>query len=145
MGATQFEAPQWESLAWLESETVGRLCVIDFDYPLAFPINYRLQQHGDGYRIVFRTVPHSVVGRYNGRASLEVDRIDDSRQNAWSVIVRGELRAAIDETDLPDTSPLLTEGRYRWKVLDVNSISGRRFTSANFADGFSVDWQSVGA
>lgn len=144
MGATQFEAPQWESVAWLESETVGRLCVIDFGYPLAFPINYRLQHHRDAYRVVFRTVPHSVVGRYNGPASFEVDRIDDSRRNAWSVIVRGELRGAVDETDLPDTSPLLTEGRFRWKVLDVNSISGRRFNSTASADGFSVDWQPAG-
>ncbi|MEY2414963.1 MAG: hypothetical protein QOH53_297, partial [Ilumatobacteraceae bacterium] len=56
MGATQFEAPQWESVGWLESETVGRLCVIDFGYPLAFPINYRLQQlRDDEYRLVFRT------------------------------------------------------------------------------------------
>ena len=142
MGATQFEAPQWESLGWLESETVGRLCVLDFGYPLAFPINYRLQHvRDDEYRIVFRTVPHSVVGRYEGPASLEVDRIDHDRLNAWSVIVRGELRGAIGQIDLPDPSPLLTEGRYRWKVLEVSAVSGRRFTSATADDGFSVDWQ----
>jgi hypothetical protein len=47
MGATEFEAPQWESLAWLDSETVGRLCVLDLGYPLASPINYRMVQHLD--------------------------------------------------------------------------------------------------
>jgi hypothetical protein len=141
MGATEFEAPQWECLAWLDNETVGRLCVLDLGYPLAFPINYRMVQGGEAYRFVFRAVTHSAVGRYVGPASLEVDQIDSSRRNAWSVIARGELRDATGHTDLPDTYPLLTEGRNRWKVLDVISISGRRFTSTTPADGFSVDWQ----
>ena len=143
MGATQFEAPQWESVGWLESDTVGRLCVIEFGYPLAFPINYRLQRDGDNFRPVFRAARHSVVGRYEGPASLEVDHIDESRLNAWSVIVRGELHTRVGEDDLPDTSPLLTEGRQQWKVLDVHSISGRRFNSVSFIDDFSVDWQPV--
>ena len=143
MGATQFEAPQWESVEWLESETVGRLCVLDFEYPLAFPINYRMVRDGEAYQLVFRAVTHSVVGRYVGPASLEVDQIDTSRRNAWSVIVRGELRDAAGQADLPNTYPLLTEGRNRWKILDVVSISGRRFTSATPAHGFSVDWQPV--
>jgi hypothetical protein len=144
MGARHFEASRWESVAWLESETVGRLCVLDGGYPLAFPINYRLLSDGEACRIVFRTVPRSVVARYEGPASLEVDQIDKSRLNAWSVIVRGELRrAAVDEVDLPDTVPLLTEGRSRWKVLDVISISGRRFSNTTLSDGFSVEWQAV--
>jgi Pyridoxamine 5'-phosphate oxidase len=141
MGATQFEAPEWESLAWMGSETVGRLCVTDFGYPLAFPINYRLVRSGEKYRVVFRAVPHSAVGRYEGLASLEVDQIDERRLNAWSVIVRGELRAAVGEIDLPDTDPLMSDGRIRWKVLDVTSISGRRFTSTTAADAFDVEWQ----
>jgi Pyridoxamine 5'-phosphate oxidase len=143
MAATHFEAPQWECVTWLENETVGRLCVIEFDYPLAFPISYRLLRDGEAYRFVFRTVAHSAVGRYVGRASIEVDQIDASRRNAWSVIARGELRDGTGEADLPDPHPLLTEGRERWKVLDVSSISGRRFTSTTPAAGFSVDWQPV--
>ena len=143
MGATRFDAPQWESVAWLESETVGRLCVVELGYPLAFPINYRLLRDGDAIRLVFRAAAHSAVGRYQGPASLEVDRIDTSRHNAWSVIARGELRVAIGQTDLPDTYPLLTEGRDRWKVLQVSSISGRRFASTTPGDGFSVDWQAL--
>ena len=143
MGATQFEAPQWESIAWLEGETVGRLCIVDLGYPLAFPLNYRLQHTGDEYRVVFRTVGHSAIGRYQGPASLEVDHIDESRLNAWSVIVRGELHTRVGEDDFPDTYPLLTEGRHQWKVLDVQSISGRRFNSVSFIDDFSVDWQPI--
>ncbi|HEY4610857.1 MAG TPA: pyridoxamine 5'-phosphate oxidase family protein [Ilumatobacteraceae bacterium] len=141
MGATQFEAPHWECLEWLQSETVGRLCVLDHEFPLAFPLNYKVMQDGDEYRIIFRTVPHSAAGRYSGPASLEVDQIDTSRLHAWSVIVRGELHDVVDPADLPETSPLVTEGRKRWKVLQVSSISGRRFTSTTAREGFSVDWQ----
>jgi nitroimidazol reductase NimA-like FMN-containing flavoprotein (pyridoxamine 5'-phosphate oxidase superfamily) len=143
MGATQFEAPQWECVAWLESETVGRLCVLEFGYPVAFPINYRVVRDGEAYRFVFRAATHSVFGRYVGPASLEIDQIDTSRRNAWSVIARGEMRDADGRADLPDTYPLLTEGRHRWKILDVVSISGRRFTSTTPEHGFSVDWQPV--
>jgi nitroimidazol reductase NimA-like FMN-containing flavoprotein (pyridoxamine 5'-phosphate oxidase superfamily) len=143
MGATQFEAPQWECIEWLNNETVGRLCVLDFGYPLAFPINYRVVRDGEAYRIVFRAVTHSAVGRYVGPACLEIDQIDTSRRNAWSVIVRGDLRDADRQSDLLDTYPLLTEGRNRWKVLDVIAISGRRFISTTPADAFSVDWQPV--
>jgi hypothetical protein len=131
----------WESRTWLESETVGRLCVVDSEYPLAFPINYRTIRDGEAYRIVFRTIRHSAMGRYTGPASLEVDQIDSSRRNAWSVIVRGELRDAVDHDDLPDSHPLVTEDRNRWKVLDVVAISGRRFESTSAEDRFSVDWQ----
>lgn len=143
MGATQFDAPQWESIAWLESETVGRLCIVDNDYPLAFPVNYRLQRAGDEYTVVFRTIAHSAIGRYQGLASLEVDHIDESRLNVWSVIVRGELHSRLGEDDLPDPHPLLTEGRHQWKVLDVTSFSGRRFDSVSFVDDFSVEWQPI--
>jgi Pyridoxamine 5'-phosphate oxidase len=143
MAATQFDAPQWESVAWLESETVGRLCVVDFGYPLAFPVNYRVVQDGDAVRFVFRVTTHSAVGRYVGLASLEVDQIDAARRNAWSVMVRGELRDAVGRTDLPDTLPLITDGRNRWKILDVAAISGRRFASASAADEFSGDWQAI--
>ncbi len=143
MGAVQFDAPLWESVEWLESDTVGRLCVLEFGYPLAFPVNYRLLHVGDEYRIVFRTAPHSVVGRYDGPASLEVDQIDASRLNAWSVIVRGELRGNLTEDDLPDTFPLISDGRHRWKVLDVAWISGRRFTSTPSPGTFAVEWQST--
>jgi len=143
MGATQFEAPQWECFEWLKSDTVGRLCVVDRGFPLAFPVNYKVIRDREECRVIFRTVPHSAVGRYQGPASLEVDQIDSTRLHAWSVIVRGHLCDIVDPADRADTSPLVTEGRNRWKVLQVSSISGRRFTSRTAREGFSVDWQSA--
>lgn len=141
MGATRFELPVWESLELLGRETVGRLCVIEYGYPLAFPINYKTMRKGDETRIVFRTSPRAAIARYVGPASLEVDRIDKERQTAWSVMVRGTLSRVVGQHELPDTSPLVTEDRQQWVVLDVTAISGRRFTSKSAADGFSVEWQ----
>jgi nitroimidazol reductase NimA-like FMN-containing flavoprotein (pyridoxamine 5'-phosphate oxidase superfamily) len=141
MGLSPFDLAHRESIELLEKETVGRLCVIEHGYPLAFPISYRLTRTGDQTKVAFRTVPHSTVARYEGPACLEVDRIDTDRQSAWSVIVRGDLRRAFDQGDLPDTFPLVTEGRHQWVVLEVTAISGRRFTSTPADDGFSVEWQ----
>ena len=144
MGATRCELPDWESRELLGKEGVGRLCVIDGGYPLAFPVNYRVARSAIAERIVFRTSSSGAMARAAGPASLEVDEIDHDRRNAWSVIVRGDLRRIVGDHELPDPHPLVVEGRYQWMVLDVSAISGRRFTSAAAADSFSVDWQAVG-
>lgn len=141
MGATPFEVPERESIELLQHETVGRLCVIDYGYPLAFPVNYRLMETGGSLRIVVRTTPRAAIARYEGPASFEVDHIDPDRLNAWSVIVRGELKRSVGLEEFPNTYPLLTEGRFQWIVLDVTAISGRRFTSAHDDAGFYADWE----
>jgi uncharacterized protein len=141
MGASRLELPRWESIDLLASETVGRLCVIDGGYPLAFPINYRVVHTADGTDIAFRTAPQTAIARYEGLAALEVDQIDSERRNAWSVIVRGTLRRVHGAHDLPDTRPLLTVGRTQWMALHVTGVSGRRFVSRPAADGFIVEWQ----
>lgn len=143
MGATRYELPDWETLELLDRETVGRLCVIEFGYPLAFPINYRIVREGEHTQVVFRADRHAAVARYEGPASFEVDQIDKERQTAWSVMVRGTLRRVVGQHELPDTLPLVTEGRDQWVVLDVTAISGRRFIGTPAADSFSVDWQTA--
>jgi nitroimidazol reductase NimA-like FMN-containing flavoprotein (pyridoxamine 5'-phosphate oxidase superfamily) len=141
MSATRIELPDWESLELLGLTTVGRLCIIDHGYPLAFPLNYRLMR--DPTRIVFRTNPSSAVARYEGLASLEVDHIDLLTPSAWSIIVRGTLRRVVEHDELTDTHPLLTTGRFHWIVLETTSISGRRFTAETREDAFAVEWQPV--
>jgi nitroimidazol reductase NimA-like FMN-containing flavoprotein (pyridoxamine 5'-phosphate oxidase superfamily) len=139
MSATPLDIPQWEVLDLLQGETIGRLCVVDQGYPLAFPINYRIVGGGDDLKMVFRTAPHAALARHRGSASLEVDRIDD--RQAWSVIVRGQLRPVIGQHELPDTFPLVSEGRHRWMILQVGAMSGRRFRSTPTATTFAVEWQ----
>ncbi|MET0911546.1 MAG: pyridoxamine 5'-phosphate oxidase family protein [Ilumatobacteraceae bacterium] len=143
MGATHHHLPRHECLALLESDSVGRLCIIDHGYPLAFPVNYRVVHDAAGERIVFRTSPDASLARYEGPSSLEVDSISPDRREAWSVMVHGGLRRPHGEADLPDTHPLIGERRDQWLVLDVAAISGRRFHGTPAADQFSVDWQSI--
>ncbi len=138
MGATYRHLSKHECMDLLTSDSVGRLCIIDHDYPLAFPVNYRVAHDTAGDRIVFRTTPAGSMARYDGPSSLEVDRISPDREQAWSVIVRGRLRRSHGEADLPDSSPWVTEGRHQWLVLDIASISGRRFHGTTSADRSSV-------
>ena len=141
MNTTHVELPDWESLQLLGLTTIGRLCIIDHGYPLAFPLNYRLLH--DPTRIVFRTNPSSAMGTYEGPASLEVDHIDLLAPSAWSIIVRGTLRRVVEHDELADTHPLVATGRFRWIVFDVARISGRRFTADARDDAFTVEWQPV--
>ncbi len=143
MGATPYELPEWESWELIEREPIGRLCVIDHGYPLAFPVNYRVIREGGRNRIVFRTNPRSALARYEGSASIEVDHIDVDTTlgpSAWSVIVRGVLRRVAGAHEFPDTFPLV-EGKFQWVVLDALAISGRRFTAQPATDLFVVEWQ----
>jgi nitroimidazol reductase NimA-like FMN-containing flavoprotein (pyridoxamine 5'-phosphate oxidase superfamily) len=144
MGATPFEVPKRECIELLQHETVGRLCIIEHAYPLAFPVNYRVMETAADLRIVVRTIPRAALARYEGPASFEVDHIDVDRLNAWSVIARGSLKRVVGEAELPDTYPLVADGRFQWVVLDATAISGRRFTSTHSAEAFCADWEPAG-
>jgi hypothetical protein len=141
VAATPFELPRHECIELLNSQRVGRLCIVERGYPLAFPVNYRVVNADGAVNIVVRALPRAAIGTYEGPASFEVDHIDLDRVSAWSLILRGQLRHATSDDHLPDTQPLVTEGRYRWRVLAVTAISGRRFAGTGDDAGFSVDWQ----
>jgi hypothetical protein len=145
MGALRIELTSWESTELLRTRTIGRICVIEHGYPLAIPINYQVVGSQDDVRIVLRTAPDTILGRYQGLASLEVDDVALDDGTAWSVIVRGEIRRVIGGHDLPDPDPLLSEGRQQWLTLMQSSISGRRFHVTKAADGSSADWQLASA
>jgi nitroimidazol reductase NimA-like FMN-containing flavoprotein (pyridoxamine 5'-phosphate oxidase superfamily) len=138
--ATRFELADWQCIDLLEGETVGRACIIDDGFPLPFPVNYRLVRSGSAVQIVFRAAPSAALARYEGPASFEVDWIDATRSQAWSVIARGTVRRVTNGHELPDPRPLVDE-RTQWMRLDVSTISGRRFSSRPSHDSFSVAWQ----
>ena len=87
MSAHRHQLTTWESIDLLRERTVGRLCIIDHGYPLAIPINYQVVGGNDDIDIVVRTAPETLLGRYEGPGSLEVDDIDLDHGTAWSVIV----------------------------------------------------------
>lgn len=140
-GAASYEIMRAECLDLLQSEPVGRICVLEHGFPIAFPVNYKLDDEGDTLRIVVRTAPDTTIGRYRGSASLEVDRIDLDAGRAWSVIVRGQLRQLLGATGSVDPEPLLKTGRSCWMTLDIEAVSGRRFVVRRDAGEFAVEWQ----
>ena len=74
--ANPVEVSSWDATALLRGEVVGRLSVIDHGTPLALPVSYRLVERDGTQQIVVRTASTSVLARYEGQASFEVDRID---------------------------------------------------------------------
>jgi uncharacterized protein len=141
MAAQRYELPQWEAFDLLRSTTVGRICIIDHDFPVAIPMNFRVVGQANDFRLVVRTARGTAVGEYVGPASLEVDQIDLDRGAAWSVIARGMLRPVAASDWLPDPHPLLHD-RHEWMLLEPTAISGRRFSFDGPQDSFMVDWAS---
>lgn len=140
-GAAPLELSSWECLDLVREQPVGRICINDLGYPLAFPINYRvLAATPLACRIVIRTAPDNTIGRYHGPASLEVDHIELGHGRAWSVIVRGTLQPLLGVPGEVDPKPFVSAGRSRWMVLDGTAISGRRFTAHPGRNEFHVDW-----
>jgi hypothetical protein len=140
--AAMLELPRWECIELLESQEIGRVCIVEHGYPLAFPITYRVTRGASMPRLVFRTAPTAAIGRYTGHAALEVDVVDADHRSAWSVLARGNLRRADARHTLPAPVPLASGERQQWMTLDVTALSGRRFVSRPLEEGaFSVDWQ----
>ena len=121
------ELSEDECLELLASKQVGRLAYVDRDGPLAVPVNYVLDQG----TVLFRTSPHSALGRYaRSGAALEVDDIDDYTQSGWSVLLRGPVEY-VDPDDLPaDAEGRPTPWPQGVRTLHVRirprSITGRR-------------------
>jgi uncharacterized protein len=144
-GVSRSEMPGWECQQLLAETSIGRLCVIDDGYPLAFPVNYQQvaganPQGGVRHLLVVRTAPGATLARCEGLASLEIDQIDPVTRRAWSVIARGRLRRTSDVHDLPDPGPWIDDGRSQWVVLEVTATSGRRFHASTSDEGYVVDW-----
>ena len=124
-----------ESLGLLSTHQVGRLCVIENNYPLAFPVNYRLVPNVDGgTAIVVRTRPGSVLDQDEVRVGFEVDGIDESTETGWSVVVRGTLHRAETITTpawLRSWDPRPWIGpRDSWLYVTPIEITGRRLVAS---------------
>ena len=142
MDADRFEIPRWRCFELLRSQDVGRLCVIDNGYPIALPVNYRFDADNDDAKIVIRLAANSLLGRYDGLTSLEVDHIDLAGGNAWSVLVRGKTHRVFGAHQLKDPQPLLS-GRESWLTIQPSGVSGRDFILHNSAEGNDIAWEAT--
>ena len=120
----------------LGSQSVGRLCVLEQGYPVAFPVNYRLLIDSQGsMNIIFHTRPGSILDAVNDLVGFQIDGIDQFRQVGWSVMCRGELRN-VKSADAPpwlaswDPHPWVGQ-RDAWLYLTVDVVTGRELTHPN--------------
>ena len=121
-----------ECLAFMAYVGIGRLCVVENGFPIAYPVNYRLVANGQGgAAIVIRTRTGGALDLdEDSRVGFEVDGIDSTSNTGWSVIVRGLLH----HEDAPITPDWLRSwdprpwirGRETWLYLTPVSITGRR-------------------
>jgi len=81
------ELPLAECYELLASRSVGRVAFVVEGAPRVVPVNHVV----DGEDIVFRTSPHTELGRSmaHGPVAFEVDDFDDFSQSGWSVLVQG--------------------------------------------------------
>lgn len=138
------DMPTWECLDLVGASSVGRLCFLDGDTPIAYPVSFKLHRDDAASFVVVRTGPGSLLANYTGPASFEVDEIDVEARTAWSVLLRGHLRRSHEPEDLPVPEPWIADGRHVWLLLGITTVSGRRFVARASNDGFSVEWDLYG-
>lgn len=139
---TSIELPTWESQRLLAGVAVGHLCIIDRGVPVAFPINYAIEENPEGRKAVAVVRPQSVLARYTGPASLQVGHIDGEADGMWSVIAVGELTCAYGRTAMPLVAPVMSIDRVHVVELRILSITGRRFTAGRTTtESHVVPWQ----
>ena len=120
----------------LGSETIGRLCVVEAGYPVAFPVSYRLLVDALGaMHIIFHTRPESTLDAVGTPVGFQIDGIDKFRRTGWSVLCRGELGDVRSETApawLKSWDPHPWVGaRDAWLYLTVERVTGRELVHPN--------------
>ena len=135
------DMPTWECYELINERAVGRLCFLDGDTPITYPVSFRLHRTDATAHVVIRTGPESLMAKYAGPASFEVDDIDVEARTAWSVLLRGEVHRTYETDRLPIPDPWISGDRHAWLLFEVGTLSGRRFVAKEAPDGFSVEWQ----
>ena len=128
------ELPLEECLRLLRAGSVGRIAFSVDDFPVVFPVNYRLVETSAPTWIALRTRPGNVIDNAPLATAFEIDSIDDQHHLGWSVLVRGTLEhvdpdaAGFRERFDPD--PWLGAERESWLAIVPFAITGRRLLPA---------------
>jgi nitroimidazol reductase NimA-like FMN-containing flavoprotein (pyridoxamine 5'-phosphate oxidase superfamily) len=124
----------------LRAEVVGRIAFSEGEYPVVFPVNYRIVDTLAGPLLALRTATGGPIDRAPATVALEIDGIDHSHGRGWSVLVRGVLRH-LDSTvavvrESFDSLPWIGVDRDTWLAIEPVTITGRRLQSATLEWAF---------
>jgi hypothetical protein len=114
----------------LASMDIGRIAVVEDDFPLVFPINYKVALSGGNLVIAIRTRPDNVIDTPGRMVCFEIDGVDPSHDGGWSVLVRGVLLETPPDPNV-DPNPIDNENRVAWRIIAPTRISGRRVRNRN--------------
>lgn len=122
------EIPSAECYELLASRSVGRIAFVVDGAPSVMPVNHVVE----GGDILFRTSPHSELGRsmVGGLVAFQVDDFDDFAMSGWSVLVQGSVEYD-DAVSSPEGPQPWAEG-VRGLVVRVrpSRVTGRRLIGA---------------
>ncbi|MCY7402853.1 MAG: pyridoxamine 5'-phosphate oxidase family protein [Nocardioides sp.] len=120
------EIPPPECYELLASRSVGRIAFVVDGAPSVVPVNHTV----DGEDIVFRTSPHSELGRsmVQGPVAFQVDDFDDFSQTGWSVLVQGTVHYDDSDEVSPENPPRPWVEGVRGLLVRVQPrlVTGRR-------------------
>ena len=126
--------PHEECLRLLRENTVGRVALVVDDFPIVLPVSYRLLETSGLTWVVLRTRPGNVIDQAPMNVAFEIDGIDPTYQQGWSVLVRGTLHHvdpdAADFRERFDPEPWLLAERDAWLAIQPFAVSGRRLHAA---------------
>ena len=123
-----------ECLALLRDGVVGRIAFSVDDFPVILPINYRLMETAGRVWIALRTRPGNIIERAPVNVAFEIDDIDPTHHQGWSVLARGTLHEvdpeAADFRKRFDPEPWIEVARDSWLIIDPFALTGRRLRGA---------------
>jgi hypothetical protein len=118
----------------LREHSVGRIAFIVNDFPVVVPVNYRFVDEGGKTWIALRTRHGGVIEHEGMKVAFEIDGIDPTSRQGWSVLARGTLHhvdpGASGFRDRFDPDPWILEDRDAWLIVDPFAITGRRLHAA---------------
>ena len=123
-----------DCLALLRQGAVGRVATVVDKFPIVLPVNYRMAETSGRTWVAIRTRPGNVLDKASMQVAFEIDSIDPSQHQGWSVLVRGTLQHV--DPDAAgfrarfDPEPWMTAERDAWLVIEPFSITGRRLHAA---------------
>jgi Pyridoxamine 5'-phosphate oxidase len=129
------ELPLDECMGLLRDRSVGRIAFTVHDFPVLFPVNYRLVETSAAPWIALRTRPGNVIDQAPLAAAFEIDAVDQPRHLGWSVLVRGTLEHVDPDAagfrERFDPEPWLVDDRESWLAIAPFFITGRRLGPAD--------------
>jgi hypothetical protein len=125
MGGVLIPLTYDDCITLLATHDTGRIAVLQDDFPVAFPLNYRVVELEGEKVLAIRTRTGNAVDHVDERVGFEIDGVDPGHDGGWSVVVRGRLRAVSAGADV-DSFPVITSHRDAWRVIVPTSITGRR-------------------